>query len=544
MTALDEREMNLRELASYFNPGGKDWEHYDGDAQKKLMPKIYHQAKRYVHEYDARHGTNFAEQIEKETGDTLYNSLKNNPGINLVVMLGGYCTPEEILRVVKLGIISETKKYHLCLDSGDKLIRESWLPIVDRLNEIHAEGLAGVVSLKYPTPTDSQMRSINALLSETKLPKMEDILGELREFDFKLKAKEDDINTLKGTINILEGDLESVRNTVAQLKQRAMLNQEDMKVKGDGTIPEGNLVFKNLSEVFPDVDIQQDMEVPFWEWEGVHPDVPDVDKNYIFRPKELLRAVYSLITNQRAYFHGHTGTGKTTLIQQMAARLNYPCIRINFDSEITRMDLIGRDKLEVSDEGVTISNFELGMLPRAMLSPCITIFDEIDFVRPDVAYVMQAALEGRELRITEDGDRLITPHPMFRMFATGNTVGQGDEFGMYQGARAQSLAFLDRFVIWAKVDYLADEDRLSLLKRNCPSLTTEQSNTINKYVTEHINAFENKKVLQPISPRGMLAIGNAVEVFGDIKEAINMTVIDRATDSDKATLLGILDRVV
>ncbi len=264
-----------------------------------------------------------------------------------------------------------------------------------------------------------------------------------------------------------------------------------------------------------------------------------------------MRALYALVTNQRMYLQGHTGSGKTTLLEQIAAHLNYPFVRINFDSEITRMDLIGRDTL-VQEDGTTTSKFVEGLLPQMMQQPCIGCFDEIDFCRPDVAYVMQSALENNSLRLTEDAGREIKPHPMFRMFATGNTVGQGDEHGMYQGARPQSLAFLDRFTVWAKVEYLSAKERLALIKANAPALADNIAETINKYTTEHLEGFTTGKILQPISPRGMIAVAKATaHLIGanpgndmrGLREAMYMTILDRASTADYATLKGIVDRV-
>ena len=210
------------------------------------------------------------------------------------------------------------------------------------------------------------------------------------------------------------------------------------------------------------------------------------------------------------------------------------------------MDLIGRDTLK---DGKSV--FVDGVLPRMMQSNYIGVFDEIDFCRPDVAYVMQSVLEGNAFRITEDGGRLVEPNPMFRMFATGNTVGQGDEHGMYQGARPQSLALLDRFTVWAKVEYLPEEQRQTLLTNRIPSLGEEEVTIISKYVTEHLVAFEESRILQPISPRGMIAIGMAVSHLkmvypsgkDNIRKALSMAILDRATTSDFAVIKGIIDRV-
>ena len=328
-------------------------------------------------------------------------------------------------------------------------------------------------------------------------------------------------------------------------KELAAKPYGDAKVVGDGTIPNGKITMKSVGEVFPHLK-KLKFDVPVWEWDGPHPDVPRIDPNYIFREELLVRALHAVITNQRMYLQGHTGSGKTTLIEQIAAHLNWPFMRINFDSEITRMDLIGRDTLQ---DGKSV--FVDGMLPRAMAGPYICAFDELDFCRPDVSYVMQSALEGNGLNITEDGGRVVKPHAQFRMFGTGNTVGQGDEHGMYQGARPQSLAFLDRFTIWAKVPYLDEKQRKNLLKSHYPALNDEESETITKYSTEHLTAFEQSKVLQPISPRGILAIANALTFLngiypGDkknIHRALTQTIVDRATEADAAVLKGLVDRV-
>ena len=322
--------------------------------------------------------------------------------------------------------------------------------------------------------------------------------------------------------------------------------------KSDGTIPSGKLTTVVASDAF---DLsrgkkQFSFKVPMWQWDAPHPHVPEVDEDYVFRPFELLRVLYAIMTNQRCYLHGHTGSGKTTLVEQVAARLNWPFMRINFDSEITRMDLIGRDVL-TNDGGVTSSKFVDGILPQMMSGPYIGCLDEIDFVRPDIAYVLQRALEGNGLMLTEDGGRMVMPHKLFRMFGTGNTVGQGDEFGLYQGARPQSMAFLDRFTVWVKVDYLKPADRMKLIKARLPKLSADHANKLNSYVTEHLEAFTTSKVMQPISPRGYLALGQAMTAYMSfiddeskaVEEAISTSILDRASVNDRAVLKAIYQRV-
>lgn len=295
-----------------------------------------------------------------------------------------------------------------------------------------------------------------------------------------------------------------------------------------------------------------DFEVPVWEWDFPHPDCKAVDDRYIFRHDELLSALYALLTNERCWLHGHTGTGKTTLIEQIAARLKWPVRVINLDSEITRMDLIGRDTL-VNEGGTTVSKFVDGILPQCMVEPYILIFDEFDFIRPDVSYVAQRVLEGNGMTITEDGGRYVSPNPMFRIFATANTQGQGDDYGMYAGARVQSMALLDRFTAWIHVDYLPEAQRLDLLKASVPGLAADVADKIGKYVTEHIEAFKGAKVVKPISPRGMIALGRAVANFTallpakDAKKAVDMalerTILNACTQQDKVVLKGIAKRV-
>ena len=292
-----------------------------------------------------------------------------------------------------------------------------------------------------------------------------------------------------------------------------------------------------------------DFEVPTFVWNEAHAHVPAIDEDYVFRPVELFKALNALVRNKRAYFHGHTGTGKTTLWEQCAARLGWMFMRLNFDSEISRLDLIGRDVIGVED-GASVSRFVDGVLPQALAKPYIICFDEIDFVRPDVAYVMQRALEGDGLLITEDGGRMVHPHPLSRMVATGNTRGQGDEHGMYSGARPQSLALLDRFTVWAEIDYLPPDDRLALLRKRVPALADDMLRKVNSYVTEHTEAFKTAKVLQPISPRGYIALAEAIQVWEDhypgpvgLKHAVNEVVLDRATTQDRAVLAGLAQRV-
>jgi len=354
----------------------------------------------------------------------------------------------------------------------------------------------------------------------------------------------------KPKLNELLALLQDARNKAS--KAKVTVAATEVTTKASGPIPSGRTKLFNANDIFPipsEAKSGFDFEVPVWEWDGDHPYVPVRDDNYIFRAKELFSVLYALLTNQRCYLQGDTGTGKTTLIEQVAAHLNWPFRRVNFDSEITRMDLIGRDVL-TNEGGTTTSKFVDGILPQMLSGPFIGCFDELDFVRPDVAYTMQAVLEGNGLLMNEDGGRIVHPHRMFRMFATANTVGQGDERGMYQGARPQSMAMLDRFTVWVNVDYLSAEERLTLMRNKVANITDTMANALNSYVGEHIEAFKTGKIFQPISPRGFLATAECISYFNalmpDEREAtrfaIENTILNRSTEQDRAVLSGIVDR--
>lgn len=295
-----------------------------------------------------------------------------------------------------------------------------------------------------------------------------------------------------------------------------------------------------------------DFDVPVFEWKTPHPMVPEIDPDYIFRPEPTLKALIGLVKGINTYAVGHTGTGKTTLFLQLASRMNWPVIRINFDSEITRLDLIGRDILKAdSATGVTVSEFVEGVLPTAIAGPFILLCDEVDRVRPEVSYVFQRVLEDQGIMLNEDGGRLVSPHDWHRVVATANTVGQGDEFGLYQGARHQSQAFLDRFTNWIEIGYLGKKDETKLLKSKAPGIDDSGTEAIMNYVAEHRSAFVNAEILQPISARAIEQLGMQYVSYRSLlpdsakalKMAFDSVVLVRGSATDRAVMTGLLDRV-
>jgi len=331
-------------------------------------------------------------------------------------------------------------------------------------------------------------------------------------------------------------------------EQMAALNESAAKGGSGGlTITVGEVKHESQNSDVPDlknVTVEPakdrglpskfDMQVPVLEWSFNHPAVPEINEDYIMRPEIVDPLIYALLTNKRIWIYGHTGTGKSSLVDQAAARIMYPVVRINFDSEISRMDLIGREVLR-EENGVTVSKFVDGILPTAMQQPCILALDEIDFVRSDVSYVLQRLLEDDgELIITEDGGRRVKPHPMFRIVATANTQGNGDETGHYTGARVQSAAFLDRFTVWSEATYLTKQDVLKLVDNN---------ETIANYYAEHVAAFIGNSVRLPLTPRGLTSWADLNKVFNNVNASFEATILNRASEADRAVMKGIVDRV-
>lgn len=535
----------LNELNEYVDFGKEKFEDYDPSKQE--IQKVIHQGKRFVREWDSEHGTNYEEKIGTKGGDTLYKVLKKHPPMNIILMLAGRVEPKDILEVTERGVNEHIKSYEYVLDQGEDLVKQ-WLEVVDIMRELKAgkvlEEDAKVLSGEVKMPDAKTTKTIDLLLEDASMPTLKEIVKTANR-TAKIAS---DMEEMKAAFEKNEGklrsEIEEMRVTVKEAMEKAAYNvAQEIHMEATDEIPEGNMTTRKASELFPDVDLKTDFEVPYFEWDGKHPDVPAIDAHYVWRPKILQRLLYSLVYDKKPFLTGDTGTGKTTAVQQLAARINFPFFRVSFDSDITRGDLTGKDKIKAVD-GVTQSEYLMGILPKVLSGPGLVCFDEIDFVMPDVGYVMQSVTEGNGMRLLEEGGVEIKQHPMCRLFATGNTVGQGDDTGKYQGARAQSLAFLDRFGPWIEVDYLEKEERETLLRRHCPALTKEQRDTILRYTNEHIKAFKQDSVLQPISPRGMLSIGEATQVFGDVREAIEMNVIDRASSIDRPALIGIVDRVV
>lgn len=320
-------------------------------------------------------------------------------------------------------------------------------------------------------------------------------------------------------------------------------------------IPAGTWSMKPAHEALSDLAdakavLKEIGELPVFEWDHPHPMVPELDPHYVFRPEVLLPLLFAMQGNKRAWLHGHSGTGKSSAVHQLAARLKMPCITVSLDSDVSRMDLMGRDVLITDDDGNTRSEFKDGVLPKWFAQPCVILLDELDYGRSDVMYVLQRALEHGNLVVEEDGNRVVRPHPLNRIFATGNTKGCGDESGLYPGARTQSAAFLNRFVTWISVGYMEAEKEIALLSEKFPRIPSEVRASLQGYIEAHRQAFVQAEILQPLSQRNLTAFCEAFSFAARTlptkkaaDHALDWTILGGASEQDATVMRGIADRV-
>src|ERR1700722_4154659 len=212
--------------------------------------------------------------------------------------------------------------------------------------------------------------------------------------------------------------------------------------------------------------LDSDLQVPGFSKSGEH--VPDIDPAYRFDKETTLAILAGFSFNRRVMVQGYHGTGKSTHIEQVAARLNWPCIRVNLDSHISRIDLIGKDAIVVRD-GKQITEYREGLLPWALQHACALVFDEYDAGRPDVMFVIQRVLEVEGKLTLLDQNRVIRPHPAFRLFSTANTVGLGDTTGLYHGTQQINQGQMDRWNIVATLNYLPEDEEVEIVLAKVPS---------------------------------------------------------------------------
>ena len=280
--------------------------------------------------------------------------------------------------------------------------------------------------------------------------------------------------------------------------------------------------------------INSDMEVPAFSEASEY--VPAIDETYKFDHETSLAILAGFAFNRRVLIQGYHGTGKSTHIEQIAARLNWPCIRINLDSHISRIDLIGKDAIVVQD-GKQVTEFREGMLPWALQSPTALVFDEYDAGRPDVMFVIQRVLEVDGKMTLLDQNRIIHPNPSFRLFATANTIGLGDTTGLYHGTQQINQGQMDRWNIVATLNYLPHSHEVEIVKAKVNSYdTAEGKKTISAMVdvaTLTRSGFMNGDISTVMSPRTVITWAENAEIFGDVAFGFRSTFLNKCDEMER-----------
>ncbi|WP_112321502.1 cobaltochelatase subunit CobS [Oceanibium sediminis] len=273
--------------------------------------------------------------------------------------------------------------------------------------------------------------------------------------------------------------------------------------------------------------------------------VPEIDPAYRFDRDTTLAILAGFAHNRRVMIQGYHGTGKSTHIEQVAARLNWPCVRVNLDSHISRIDLIGKDAIKLKD-GVQITEFQEGILPWALRNPVAIVFDEYDAGRPDVMFVIQRVLEVDGKLTLLDQNKVIHPHPSFRLFATANTVGLGDTTGLYHGTQQINQGQMDRWSLVATLNYLPHDDEAAIVLAKNPGYETDQGR---KVVSQMVTvadltrtAFMNGDLSTVMSPRTVIAWAQNAEIFGDVGFAFRLTFLNKCDELERETVAEFYQR--
>jgi cobaltochelatase CobS len=300
----------------------------------------------------------------------------------------------------------------------------------------------------------------------------------------------------------------------------------------------------NASRMIPcdaerEFGIQVPWEVSSFESPGEH--VPERDTDFRFVP-EITRAILmGFAHDRRVYIHGPHGSGKSSHIEQVAAVLNWPCVRINLDGHVTRTDLIGRDMVVLRD-GKQVTEFVPGMLVWALERPVALVFDEYDAGRPDVMFVIQRVLETQGRLTLLDQNRVITPHPAFRLFATANTAGQGDVSGMYIGTQPINQAQMDRWQVVAELGYLSADREADVLRSRLPELSNELIRQAVTLANLCRRAYRQGDLSTLMSLRTLITWGQNQILINDPAEAMRLAFYHRLDETERPLVAELFQR--
>ena len=267
--------------------------------------------------------------------------------------------------------------------------------------------------------------------------------------------------------------------------------------------------------------------------------VPSIDESYKFDKNTTLAILAGFSHNRRVMIQGYHGSGKSTHIEQVAARLNWPCIRVNLDSHISRIDLLGKDAITLKD-GKQITEFKEGILPWALQTPTALVFDEYDAGRPDVMFVIQRVLEVEGKLTLLDQNKVISPHPGFRLFATANTVGLGDTSGLYHGTQQINQGQMDRWHIVSTLNYLDPELELKVVLSKVPSLDDKEGLEVARNMISVANlsrqGFANGDISTLMSPRTVISWAENFQIFSDLNKSFEITFLNKCDETERVII--------
>jgi len=304
-----------------------------------------------------------------------------------------------------------------------------------------------------------------------------------------------------------------------------------MNDKNDNGIPNVEI------DVRKTFDIDVDMKVMAFKEPNEY--VPTIDNSYKFDKNTTLAILAGFSHNRRVMIQGYHGSGKSTHIEQVAARLNWPCIRINLDSHISRIDLLGKDAITLKD-GKQITEFKEGILPWALQTPTALVFDEYDAGRPDVMFVIQRVLEVEGKLTLLDQNKVISPHAGFRLFATANTVGLGDTSGLYHGTQQINQGQMDRWHIVSTLNYLDPDLELKVVLSKVPSLDNKKGLEIAKNMISVANlsrqGFANGDISTLMSPRTVISWAENHQIFNDLNKSFEITFLNKCDETERVII--------
>ena len=302
---------------------------------------------------------------------------------------------------------------------------------------------------------------------------------------------------------------------------------------------------KKIDKEIPDLEIDVrktfdiDIDLKVMAFKEPNEYVPSIDESYKFDKNTTLAILAGFSHNRRVMIQGYHGSGKSTHIEQVAARLNWPCIRVNLDSHISRIDLLGKDAITLKD-GKQITEFKEGILPWALQTPTALVFDEYDAGRPDVMFVIQRVLEVEGKLTLLDQNKVISPHPGFRLFATANTVGLGDTSGLYHGTQQINQGQMDRWHIVSTLNYLDPELELKVVLSKVPSLDNKEGLEVARNMISVANlsrqGFANGDISTLMSPRTVISWAENFKIFSDLNKSFEITFLNKCDETERVII--------